>query len=289
MFTFLWRLLRRLILRIVCLFTRPPVPPTGPWSGDAAIGRWDVVLTDSHVSAIHMAVLRTKEVIWFSGGRGILPSNPGYDPAEIKTWVWKVADIGATGPINPPTETGPVTSQMFCAGHSFLRDGRLLVVGGSWPDGTGIRDVNIYDPDTKSWTPVDLLGRKRWYPTTVTLPDGRIAAFSGRGDRTVQRSTSWGNLGKTSTWIARCPSIRDSTCYPMEDCSTREPSGETRGVFRTPTQRFSRRPTPTGHRAPLTLQAEPGSQSPGPPAPALTTRSVRKGCRCSCLPPRTVE
>ncbi len=76
MFSFLWRWLRRLILRILCYFQRPPVPPTGPWTGSAAVGRWDVVLTDSHVSAIHMAVLKSKEVLWFSGGRGQVPPNP---------------------------------------------------------------------------------------------------------------------------------------------------------------------------------------------------------------------
>lgn len=193
MFTFIWELLRRLILWLVCLFQRPPVPGTGPWTGDAATGRWDVVLTDSHVSAIHMAVLHTKEVLWFSGGRGFVTA----DPVEMKSWVWKVADIGTTAPpLNPPVETGPVIKQLFCAGHSFLRDGRLLVVGGSEPDGTGIKDVFIYDPSTKSWAPVASLDRIRWYPTDVTLPDGRVAAFSGRGDPTVHEVYEVGGAWK---------------------------------------------------------------------------------------------
>ena len=200
MFSWIWRCLRRLILRILCLFQRPPVPPTGPWSGDAVTGRWDVVLTDSNVSAIHMAVLRTNEVLWFSGGRGQVVPNA----TEMKNWVWRVPDIGTSAPpANQPVETDPVNKQLFCAGHSFLRDGRLLVVGGSEPDGTGIRDVFIYDPNAKSWTPVALLGRIRWYPTTVTLPDGRVAAFSGRGDLTVheiyQVGQPWQNLDMDRT------------------------------------------------------------------------------------------
>lgn len=194
-----WWFLRKLILWILCIFLRPPVPPSGPWSGDAAIGRWDQVLPDSHVSAIHMAVLRTKEVLWFSGGRGYVNRQP----AEEKSWVWKIKDIGISGPINPPVETDLVTVQLFCAGHSFLRDGRLLVVGGSDPDGTGIRDVNIYNPQDKSWTPVALLGRPRWYPTNVTLPDGRVTAFSGRGDLTVHEvyelGQPWKNLNMNRT------------------------------------------------------------------------------------------
>src|SRR5262249_9734966 len=46
------------------------------------------------------------------------------------------------------------TVNLFCAGHAFLADGRLLVVGGIQGnvDDVGPRDTTIFDPATESWS-----------------------------------------------------------------------------------------------------------------------------------------
>ena len=41
-----------------------------------------------------------------------------------------------------------IQSQLFCAGHSYLADGRLLVTGGHDGGGIGIVDASIFDPFT---------------------------------------------------------------------------------------------------------------------------------------------
>jgi hypothetical protein len=75
---------------------------------------------------------------------------------------------------------------IFCAGHSTLADGRLLVAGGDdYGFGTGIRATRIFDPLSQAWStphPPDLAYR-RWYPTNTTLPDGRVLATSGSSYR----------------------------------------------------------------------------------------------------------
>ncbi|WP_437935595.1 galactose oxidase-like domain-containing protein [Sorangium sp. So ce341] len=104
---------------------------------------------------------------------------------------------------------------VFCAGNTTLPDGRWLVVGGHDKSGNqGIRKINIFDPLTKTWVfrtvpPVkaafdvdptirfpDLhpdarderntdppaagdMRYQRWYPTLVTLPDGKVLILSG--------------------------------------------------------------------------------------------------------------
>ncbi|HEY9847119.1 MAG TPA: galactose oxidase-like domain-containing protein, partial [Candidatus Caenarcaniphilales bacterium] len=77
---------------------------------------------------------------------------------------------------------------MFCAGHAFLQDGRLLVAGGNkqYPGPTGpfqgLRDAFVFDPITEQWRRVATMAGGRWYPTLVTLPDGRIITFTGVRD-----------------------------------------------------------------------------------------------------------
>ncbi|WP_437809298.1 galactose oxidase-like domain-containing protein [Sorangium sp. So ce1078] len=104
---------------------------------------------------------------------------------------------------------------LFCAGNTTLTDGRWLVVGGHDKSGNqGTRKLNIFDPLTETWVfrtvpPVkaaydvdpairfpglhpDALDERntdpparsdmryqRWYPTAVTLPDGKVLILSG--------------------------------------------------------------------------------------------------------------
>lgn len=88
-------------------------------------------------------------------------------------------------------ETGVVrgaarpTFNAFCAGQSFLADGRLFVAGGHMEhgepehDGVGIPNAAIYDPRADSWTDVPDMAGGRWYPTNTTLPTGDVLVLSG--------------------------------------------------------------------------------------------------------------
>ena len=72
-------------------------------------------------------------------------------------------------------------TNLFCAGHSQLADGRILFIGGhdSSHGILGDAGANIFDPVSQTWSPATSMAARRWYPTATTLPDGRVLALSG--------------------------------------------------------------------------------------------------------------
>jgi hypothetical protein len=82
---------------------------------------------------------------------------------------------------------------LFCSDHTFLPDGRVLAAGGTayYQDPEvadtglgvveleGLRNARIYDPQTNSWSQTGSVKVGRWYPTLVTLGDGRVFVASG--------------------------------------------------------------------------------------------------------------
>lgn len=79
------------------------------------------------------------------------------------------------------------TTNLFCSGHTFLPDGRLIVTGGHFRldsnpsvEGMGEKHINLFDYRTNNWTrvlPEMELGR--WYPYNVTLANGETIAIAG--------------------------------------------------------------------------------------------------------------
>jgi galactose oxidase len=105
-------------------------------------------------------------------------------------------------PAEPPraqtidTVAAPLNVNLFCAGHAFLPDGRLLVVGGHKADSDGLAQAITYTPAPAgsnapgSWTPLPPMGpvqganneiipMRRWYPTATSLPDGNVVVTAG--------------------------------------------------------------------------------------------------------------
>jgi plastocyanin len=142
-----------------------PIVDLHPCGGGA--GTWER-LPDSPIFVVHAAVMHTGKVLLWSGTAEV------GDPLESRVW-----DPG----------TGTMTTQgfaddLFCAGQTFLRDGRLLVGGGA-PAGT-LDSTYLFDPAAETWTRVNDMLRPRWYPTLVPLSDGRVMAFSGSGQSDVE-------------------------------------------------------------------------------------------------------
>lgn len=71
------------------------------------------------------------------------------------------------------------TVNLFCSGHAFLPDGRLLVAGGHIRDSEGVNQASLYDPASNTWTAAAPMNAGRWYPTLTTLPDGGVLVLSG--------------------------------------------------------------------------------------------------------------
>jgi hypothetical protein len=126
------------------------VADIGQWSG---VFNWPLV-------AVHANLLPTGDVLAWDG-----PNQRG------TAFIWRPATNAFTS-VPPP-------DNIFCAGHTLLSDGRLLVVGGHIDNFVGIPDANIFDPVTASWTQIRSMAYGRWYPTAITLPDGRVLVVAG--------------------------------------------------------------------------------------------------------------
>ncbi|MGQ0778152.1 MAG: galactose oxidase-like domain-containing protein, partial [Pseudonocardiales bacterium] len=145
--------------------TCPDVDPHPCQHGGS--GQWELV-PDLDIFVVHAAVLHTGKVLLWAGTAEV------GDPLVSRLWD-PVTDI----------RTGQSYGEdLFCSGHAFLPDGRLCVAGGA-PAGS-LASTHIFDPVAETWTKVADMNEARWYPTVLTLPDGRILAASGAGASQVE-------------------------------------------------------------------------------------------------------
>ncbi|MET0764004.1 MAG: galactose oxidase-like domain-containing protein [Blastococcus sp.] len=85
---------------------------------------------------------------------------------------------------NPTTNTKVLVktpADLFCAGHVLLPDGRALVVGGTlgqhpWK---GTNTVYAFDFVTETYQKLSDMAVGRWYPSVVTMSDGRQLITAG--------------------------------------------------------------------------------------------------------------
>jgi len=105
-----------------------------------------------------------------------LPPAP---PATCTPFLWNPANGNMTQTPRPTLNDGTTNANLFCSGHAFLPDGRLLVTGGHLADSHGLNQATIYDPAASTWTPTAVMNDGRWYPTAIALPSGSVLVLSG--------------------------------------------------------------------------------------------------------------
>lgn len=160
----------------------------------AEVGQWTKLIKLANVP-IHTHVLPTGKVLFW--GRRTPPGNTPQDATfdslnqhKCEAFIWDPAN--PTGPGTPtsnqPTDLKGDPINLFCSGHTFLPDGRLLVTGGHFFDSQGISSSTFYDPFTDKWTAGPDMGIGRWYPTAVTLADGRAFVLAGSHANGVPKS-----------------------------------------------------------------------------------------------------
>jgi hypothetical protein len=152
--------------------------------------QWEII-TDatgqpllSNVLTVHAALLPSKKVVFFSGSEHDEHHEP---PHTFKTGIWDPAEP------QDVKESDAPDVDLFCSGHCMLADGNLFVAGGTAnydrePDNphapyhfTGIADCHVFDWRTETWQKVASMACARWYPTCLTLADGKVLAISGHG------------------------------------------------------------------------------------------------------------
>lgn len=163
--------------------TRAPAQTARPGSTEAgraakfawaAQGRWEPVFELPNV-AIHTHVLPNGKVL-FWGRRSHLTGSMHEQNCTPYVWDPRTGQLTATP---QPTRTDGTKVNLFCSGHTFLPDGRLLVVGGHVTDGDGLDQTCVYDYRTNAWTALPVMNERRWYPTAAALPDGTVLVSSG--------------------------------------------------------------------------------------------------------------
>jgi galactose oxidase len=131
--------------------------------------------------------------------------------ADVLSW----GKIGDPQIWNPPTGAfSPALSStmLFCSGHAFLPDGRLLVTGGHIEDHHGLPDANIFDPGAQAWTSIPAMVRGRWYPTNTTLADGQILTLAGRDQEGLEVEIP--EVWTGTTWRPLPGAARELPYYP---------------------------------------------------------------------------
>ena len=144
--------------------------------GSPALGSWQLLPYQSPINPVHAALLHTG-VVFIIAGSGNDENNVD-EPAGSA--VWNLSTGKFYRPKTPLAADGSPLD-IFCVGHSFLSDGRLMCAGGTlqYDPFYGLPASLVFDPITETWTDVQSMTYGRWYPAVITLGDGRVLAVSG--------------------------------------------------------------------------------------------------------------
>lgn len=154
--------------------------PAEPGASDQD-GRWSGVINWPHVP-VSAASLPNGKILTFSGQeRGSWPGT------KTQTY-WTIYDPET----NRFDESLYLNHEMFCAHLVMRADGMVQTVGGRYT----IEHSSVFDFRSNEWKRVDDMEDRRWYTTSVALPDGDVFTVAGSGgENTAERFSD-----TTQTW-----------------------------------------------------------------------------------------
>ena len=120
--------------------------------GPEQFGQWEEVARNLP-PVMHAAMLHTGKVLFLTDSTDIVIWDPAGQPEVLSSERTGLGNI------------------LFCSGHTFLSDGRLLAVGGGGSGaGDGLATGWKFDPVSTKWSPTsNEMSFPRWYPSLVTL------------------------------------------------------------------------------------------------------------------------
>jgi hypothetical protein len=137
-----------------------------PLSSQATSGSWGPVV-NWDIVPLHMTLLPTGKI--FAWGKTDVADTMGMPR------VWDPA----AGPPSGLPEIH-IDDMLFCAGHTLMADGRLMVSGGHLQDDRGIPTTYFFTDQGSFQLKGPDMHHGRWYPTLTVLPDGRMLTMAGR-------------------------------------------------------------------------------------------------------------
>lgn len=154
------------------------VGPTG--LAPATGGQWTDAAAQLPTASVHTTLLNTGKVLIVAGSSN---QYNEFAAGHFTSVLWN--------PVDNSMKSIPTPYDMFCNGHVLLRDGRLLILGGTvaYPqydqngklinDWKGSKHTYIFDPISESYSPASDMSVGRWYPGVVRLGDDRVVAVGG--------------------------------------------------------------------------------------------------------------
>ncbi len=188
---------------------------------------------------------------WMNGDPfGVLgfPGRPGDG-----FWGSKWGQLGGPPqqPSSPPDDKPYAERSTFCGDAAQMADGRVMIVGGTdyynepslmdRDEGApadvglleleGLRAAWVFDPKTDQHHALAPMKFGRWYPSLVTMPDGKMTAFSGVTK--LLKSTQMGQVRRTETfdpatgtWTENYVGPESETGLPLFSRLTLLPNGK---------------------------------------------------------------
>lgn len=175
-------------------------------SNKATSGSWSQPYATKDVP-VHISLLPDGRLLYWGRDKTNEPGNPARDGLDVTGYsnTYWLDPLYLDHPGYTTTKLN-TTTNLFCSGHTFLPDGRLLVTGGhkravptagvdplpnptpeiiypadsQYVEGLGENAINIFDYKTDQWqlepTGMDF---GRWYPFNVTLGTGETLIIAG--------------------------------------------------------------------------------------------------------------
>jgi hypothetical protein len=131
---------------------------------------------ETHVTPIHSAMLYNGKILYVAGS-GFYAEN------ELGPFQQGIYD-----PVTDTNQPLPdITEDMFCVGHCQLPNGNIFLTGGTLTYNSrsangkwlGLNGAWIYDVPSNTLRRVASMSHGRWYPTNVTLMDGKVLVVGG--------------------------------------------------------------------------------------------------------------
>ena len=170
---------------------------SAPLGAEAQVGRWSSPRS-TPIVGLHLSLLPS--------GNALLWGHSG------EPQVWNEQSGSFTQVANTNC-TDPRGCELFCSGHTVMADGRLMVAGGhdeALGNSYGLTQASIFDGD--GWQPVARMTYARWYPTLVSLADGKVVVLSGT--RVPGQNASIPERWDGNTWTALTGADLKLPIYP---------------------------------------------------------------------------
>jgi hypothetical protein len=185
---------------------------------------WKVVST-LNMLAVHAAMLPSGKVLLFGGTE--------------HNWASKaVRNRNHTSVYDPASNTyvgvGSPAFDLFCCGHAQMENGYIFAAGGTtdYPNETGDQGYNgaigaaRFNWITETWEPLANMQQYRWYPTVLSLADGRVLVAGGLTPQPVGTPIgSPGALNYTLAWEVYNSTTNTWSSVPPKSATENQSSG----------------------------------------------------------------